>query len=116
MRYLRGKQKPFLNVSEITFWLGILRDHTIFIHDNLGPSEKGMIRAHIALLSNLERLLTACEIENNGVPLIPNHMIREEPPSYSVPGPFKILPVLRGLPERLSFIVFALPWGVFSFR
>ncbi|MFZ5643826.1 MAG: DUF2935 domain-containing protein [Bacillota bacterium] len=39
---------------------------------------RGVVQTHIDLLSSLERQIGSCTVQNNGTPLLPNHMIREE--------------------------------------
>ncbi len=46
-----------LDVIDINFWLGILRDHTIFIYNSLGPSEKEAARRAESLRYIFENLM-----------------------------------------------------------
>lgn len=39
---------------------------------------RAAVQAHIDLLRNLEKAIGSCSLENNGNPLLPNHMVREE--------------------------------------
>lgn len=39
---------------------------------------RGVVQTHIDLLKSLENQIGSCTVQNNGTPLLPNHMIREE--------------------------------------
>ena len=93
-------------VSEMAFWLGIMRDHAIFIRDNLGPNERQWVESAekmrcifedllarvqtvtgeeavcateklVALKSQLLMLLLKCGIVIHLQPSDLNHMINE---------------------------------------